>query len=235
MRTFFLYLILAVLCWNCKSEAPTSIIVSVLSDKTDTIIPSPKMAHIKPFFEDPKYDNGTRTFRFQTITNTNVNKAYKAELKAFSVFGNSLQQKSDVSKFYKRIDTLLSRENDIHESYQNSSIIIPLIIQLKKVKAAHTNTKIVLLYSDLFEASDVFNVYRSKDRYLLNSKIESVIANFKSKVAIPQLTGVELYIIYYPKTMNDNRLFQQMSFVYRELFKDTGLKLHIGIDNPITP
>ncbi len=235
MRITILYFILVVLCWSCKSKEPTSIIVSVLADKTDSLIPSPQVAHIKPFFEDDGTVDGKRIFRFQTITNTNVNTAYKAELKARSVLGNSLQRKADVFGFYRQIDTLLNQKNDFEKQYHNSSIIIPLLEQLKRVNESNANRKILLLYSDIFEASDVFNIYSLKDKRQLLYNRETVIADFRSQFDVPQLDGVELYIIYYPRTMNENRLFDAMSLLYRELFKNSGLKIHIGIDNPLTP
>ena len=106
-------------------------------------------------------------------------------------------------------------------------------MQLEKVKATNTTQKVVLLYSDLLEASDVFNVYKKQNQQLLIATPEKVVEILKLELNIPKLEGVHLYIIYYPTDRLNNRLFEKMTLVYKELFKDSGLKIHIGIDNQI--
>jgi hypothetical protein len=107
------------------------------------------------------------------------------------------------------------------------------LVQLIKVSKAKTSEKVVLLYSDILEASDVFNIYRKANQELLITHPEKVAELLKSEVTVPALDQVTLHIIYYPTNRLNNRLFEKMVLVYKELFKNSGLTIHIGIDNKI--
>ncbi|TXD64209.1 hypothetical protein ESX12_15975 [Polaribacter glomeratus] len=205
-----------------------------MSDRTDLTIPKPSISQIKYFFDDELYQNGKRIFRFQTITNTSINKSFGASIAVADPFGNSLQRKADIQKFYLRIDTLFALKNKEKNTYRSSSILNPLLKQLKEIQTSKTTRKVVLLYSDILEASDVFNVYKTHNQRLLIKEPNKVVQYIQSQITIPKLEGVELYIIYYPTDRINNRLFEKMTIVYQELFKDSGLKLQIGIENRIT-
>lgn len=233
MKIRIVYIIFVLGIWSCTDTPIESITLSVLADKTDSLIPKPSSLHIKSFFNHAKYENGTRAFRFQSITNANVNASFQAEIPKADPFGNSLQRSANIQKFYKQIDTLLAYKNREKQQYNSSSILKPLLMQLEKVKATNTTQKVVLLYSDLLEASDVFNVYKKQNQQLLIATPEKVVEILKLELNIPKLEGVHLYIIYYPTDRLNNRLFEKMTLVYKELFKDSGLKIHIGIDNQI--
>jgi hypothetical protein len=234
MKNNILLLITLVLgIWSCSKTPTASITIAVMADKTDPLIPKPNILHIKSFLKDVKYDEGMRVFRFQTITDSNVNESFGAKLPAKDPFGNSLQYKANIRKFYQRIDTLFATNNKEQHTFKSSSILKPLLAQLDKLQASNTTKKVLLLYSDILEASDVFNVYNERNQQPLLTKPKEVVQHLKSQGKIPQLEGVELYIIYYPTNRMNNRLFEKMTLVYKELFKDSGLKIHIGIDNTI--
>ena len=57
--------------------------------------------------------------------------------------------------------------------------------------------------------------------------------SFQQYLQNPNYKGIDLYIIHYPKTTHENRVFQSMCKVYKETFKDTGLMIHIGIDKQL--
>lgn len=219
--------------WSCSNSPKESITLSVLADKTDSLIPKPRLSHITSFLQDVKYEQGIRNFYFQSITDANVNTSFYATIPEADPFGNSLQRSANIQKFYKQIDTLIATINEEQITYTSSSILKPLLMQLERVHKTNTSHKVVLLYSDLLEASDVFNVYRKHNQQLLITFPEKVSEIVQSQLDIPNLEDVHLYIIYYPTDRLNNRLFEKMILVYKELFKNSGLKIHIGIDNQI--
>lgn len=233
MKTSYYICVLLILGIGCTNAPTESITLSVLADKTDSLIPSPKISHVKSFLQNDTYAEGTRHFYFQNITDANVNASFHASISEADPFGNSLQRKAMIDQFFTRIDTLLISNNRIHTEYNSSSILKPLLMQLERVNTATTSHKVVLLYSDILEASDVFNVYNKPNQRLLLSHLEKVVELIRSQLTIPKLEGVHLYIIYYPTDRLNNRLFEKMIAVYKELFKDSGLRIHIGIDNQI--
>lgn len=235
MRNTIKYLMVALLCVSCNQTPPQSITVSVLADKTDSIIPQPEMEHISHFMDSPVYESGRREFWYSSITNTSVNAQFKAELFASSLMENNLKRNMKTQKFYEGIASHLEHENDISKTYHNSSIIGPLVAHLNKLKQSSSTDKVVLLYSDILEASDLLNVYKTSGYLELLHHPDKVVERFGQNVVIGDLTGVELYIIYYPRNLKDNRLFEQMLLVYRNLFEGSGLSIHVGIYNPLNP
>lgn len=233
MKASYSICILLMLGISCTNDPVESITLSVLADKTDSLIPSPKTTHIKSFLQDETYAEGTRHFYFQSITDANVNIAFHASIPKADPFGNSLRRKAMIDQFFTRIDTLLISNSKMQSEYHSSSILKPLLMQLERIHTATTSQKVILLYSDILEASDVFNVYRKPNQQLLLSHPEKVVEILHSQLTIPKLDNVQLYIIYYPKDRLNNRLFEKMIWVYKELFKNSGLHIHIGIDNQI--
>ncbi|WP_301401799.1 hypothetical protein [Polaribacter huanghezhanensis] len=204
-----------------------------MADKTDSLIPSPKSRHINSFFKDLRFSSGKKVFRYLTITDASINEAYQIELPASERLENSLKRKMLKDTFYKQIESLLSVQSEKTRIYDNSSIIKPLITQLQKIQEIGSTRKVLLLYSDILEASDALNVYQEKSQSRLLTNPKDVAKELSSKLVVPKLNDVELYIIYYPNNVHNNRLFEKMTEVYQELFKNSGLKITIGIDNSI--
>ncbi|WP_339883556.1 hypothetical protein [Polaribacter vadi] len=233
MKSKIIILVFAIISiWGCTNRAQKSISLSVLIDKTDALVPKPKLIHIKSFLEGYQYKDGRRSFYLQKITDTNISASFYAELPEADPFGNSLEQKMRVQHFFSQIDTLL-QETNTEETHSSSSILKPLVRQLERVQQSNTTDKVVLLYSDLLEASDLFNVYQPQQQRLLITHPKKVIESLQAQLTIPSLDGVHLYLIYYPDNRLNNRLFEKMIEVYKELFKASGLRIHIGIDNNI--
>jgi len=232
-NSIYILVLVIISTWGCTNSPKKSITLSVLVDKTDALLPKPELTHIKFFLEDIQYKDGKRSFYLQKITNTNVSASFYTEIPEADPFGNSLEQKMTVQRFFSQIDTLLKASNN-EESHPSSSILKPLLRQLGRVHQSNTTNKVGLLYSDLLEASDLFNVYQNQNQQLLISNPEKVVEILQSQLTIPKLNGVSLYIIYYPENLLNNRLFEKMIEVYKLLFKNSGVKIVVGIDHKIT-
>lgn len=233
MRTIILILSLVMLFTSCETKTQKSISISVMADKTYENIPAPEPDVIKSITGFDTLEFSSVLFTYQIISNTDFNKRYSASLEPNSVLGNKLKRKSDVQKFYRVIDTLLLRESGKAYTYQNSSIFIPLIQNLEFLSKQQSTKKVLLLYSDISEFSDVFNSYSYQNQQLLFKHPQRVVKQFKSHLNQTDFSGIELYIIFYPTTPIENKLFTHLCKVYKGTFKDTGLTIHIGIDKQL--
>lgn len=226
------FLIITGIGWcGCQKAPSPSITVSVLSDKTDSTLTRPNIQTIRGFLDAPMYKEGKRTFFYTTLTNTTVNERYSTKLDAASFWDNTLERKSKEEQFYTDIETLLTKE-DQQTSYSGSSILLPLLEHLKTLKSDREGDTVVLLYSHLLEASELFNGY--KESNLLLQHPERVANRLQKKLTLPEnLTGIQLYVVYYPHDVVADRRFNAMWEVYRILFKDSGLELHTGLSNAV--
>ncbi|WP_452225599.1 hypothetical protein [Lacinutrix chionoecetis] len=214
---------------SCEISSPKSVAISVLADRTEDIIPSPSIKDIQSLMDLKAEPNSGVTITFQNIGNVDYSTSYKLELEASSILGNTIERGGAIELFYSRLDSLIIRENKQKYAFQSSNILYPLMMEFNTLSKTTHSEKEVLLYSDLNEFSDVFNVYDYESLIRLQNHPSEVAMLLKSQLDIPDLKGITLYIIYYPKTSEANRLFRNMVQVYRELFKDSGLTIEIGL------
>lgn len=227
MRRFIL--ILAVLfCVSCEMQKGETILLTVLSDRTDPVILKPDMATLEGFLGLDKNPNRGVEFKFKTIGDVDFLPIKSLNLKQSSLLDNNFQRTTDVSLFINKVDTLLVQENQNEYSFQSSSIFRPVLDELVKAKNSRATHKVVILYSDLQEISDLYNTAGFKERKDLLENPDLVAGQLVSHLDIPNLKGVRLHILYYPSTREENRTFRAMFEVYKIIFKDTGLELQIG-------
>lgn len=234
MRRFIIIPILILLA-SCELSEPKVTALTLLVDRTDTIIPKPSMEHIRPMLALDKNPNSRTILNFQNIGNVDYSPIYHLDLTSSSFLENTLQRKSEVSRFYTSVDTLIQKQNTKSYHFQSSSIVVPLCKQLQFLSQSSASSKIIILYSDLGEFSDIYNVYDNGSYQKLLRDPKKTADHFRSKLNIPKCHGIRLYINYYPKTTAQNRLFQSMVTLYRELFKDSGLEIFVGISQKIEP
>lgn len=214
---------------SCEVISSKTTEITVLSDRTDPVIPKPRLDDIYPLLDLETNPNTGIEFNFQNIGNVDYSPIYQKHLKASSLLDNTLQRSADIKRFYVALDTMIALENNKVYNYSSSSVIVPLITQLKALRVSKSTKKIIVLYSDLAEFSDIYNVYDYTSNLGLQKQPLVVAEHFKSKLAIPKLDNVSLYIVYYPKTTTQNQLFQNMIRVYKEVFKESGLHIQIGL------
>ncbi|WP_339810436.1 hypothetical protein [Zunongwangia profunda] len=205
-----------------------TILLTVLSDRTDPAILKPDLVTLEGFLGLDKNPNRGVEFRFKTIGNVDFLPIKSLNLQKYSLLDNNFQRTNDVSLFLKKIDTLLVQENQNDYSFQSSSIFRPVLDELVKAKNSDATHKVVILYSDLQEISDLYNTLDFKGRKDLLHNPKLVAEQLVFHLDIPNLEGVRLHIFYYPNTREENRTFRAMFEVYKIIFKDTGLELQIG-------
>ena len=218
------------LFFSCENQETNTTAITILADRTDREIAKPEYDAIHPFLNIEDNPNNGIILKLQNIGNTDYNTVQTINIKEGSLLDNSFQRKTEINQFYKATKTLIEKENSENFSYQKSSILYPLIENLKALQE-HKGERILVLYSNLAEFSQVYNSYQKNNRRGENPKYVADL--IKTKINIPQVKNTMLYIIYYPKTDVQNSNFKFMLSVYEELFKEAGLKLKIGIENQI--
>lgn len=232
MRKFIVILI-TVLFISCEMNNTKTSAITILADRTDPIIPMPKGSDVHAMLDLNTHPNTGLNIRLQNVGNVDFSPVYHIELKAGSMFDNTLQRKTYIKRFYKELDSVIERENARNFDYKSSSILKPLVTQLQALSNSNASEKHLILYSDLAEFSDIYNVYDYQSLKQLQKHPMVVAEELKSKLEIPNLENQTLHIVYYPKTNAQNRLFQQMLLIYREVFKASGLQIQVGLSQSV--
>jgi hypothetical protein len=218
----------------CSTKNPPSLALTVMADYTDEHIQSPDLDMIQPLFAPVAKQNGACAFRFSSITHSSLNPSFEAILKPKDRFGNSLEYVTKKREFFKQIGSFMSLKSDTLRSYPNSNILSPVLRELILLKDKPQDKKIMLLFSDLHEASHLINIYRGKDRHELMTKPDRIVKKLSNQLNIPDdLKGVQLYIVYYPKDIHEDYAFKQMVHVWTQLFDKSQLEIHLGMAKPI--
>lgn len=228
MRSRFSVIISMVLLFaGCKEFTKQAKVVVVFADKTDTAIPSPSIEDVMPFMDTQSSPNVGIDLYYRQIGATDYSNSYRMTLPAVSLLENTHQRSADIKKFYSKVDSLFTYESKLKYHYNNSSILFPLLEQLKELSKKGQHHTSILLFSDLIEASDLFNSYQQENRVLNDNK--AVAIELASILEIPKVSNTTLHVLFEPKNKRQNRLFRSWITIYRELFKDSGITIKVGL------
>jgi len=218
--------------FSCEVVENKSVAITIMADRTGKHISKPVPDQISRLIGiDSNTDVGV-SITYLNIGHVDFNPEVNLNLQQGSVFDNDIQRKGDVRQFKREFDSLIAFQNQKEYSYSNSSILVPLINQLTELKNKKATKKVVFLYSDLQEFSDVYDVYHPKNLNLLLNDPKLVASDIKNKLNLSEdYSNITLLIEFYPKTVHQNRTFTAMLEVYRSVFEDTGLKIQVGISN----
>ncbi|QHI38049.1 hypothetical protein IMCC3317_34330 [Kordia antarctica] len=234
MKHLFIYFCIGFAILSCTHEIAQSTSISVLADKTHAVIPAPSIGDFHYVFDGKHNVNMAIEFSYQIIGNTDINKRRSLSLPAYSILGNTLLRKTEMDSFFATIDTLFHREQTKEFEYKQSHIFIPLVQRLKAMQQSQASEKVILLYSDLVEHSPLYNGYSTSHKRSMDKDYDTIVDLFQSHLTLDDYSGITLYIIYYPTSTLENQLFSDFCKIYKSVFKDTGLKIRIGMDNNIT-
>jgi len=226
-----LLLLVMILLSSCEITAPKTTALTILADRTDPAIAEPHIEDVLPLLTLEATSKMGVDLRFQNIGDVDYTPVYPLLLPVAGIFDNTLQRKSDITRFIASVDTLMAQQNRAEYYYQHSSILFSVVDHLVKLKEGNADFKYLILTSDLAEFSDLFDSYANMDIVLRDP--DKVVSKLKSQLDIPNLREVILYIKYYPSTPSTNRSFKAWCRVYQSLFKESGLKIRIGIDKQI--
>lgn len=222
-------LITIVAVFYFTAEKPTKTEVVLIFDRTDKFLSSPDGNEILSLYDLKANPNRGATFRLVQITDVDYTPTIEANMPPFTTFGGSqITRVTDRAKFQAEIKNALSSLNAKNQSKAYSSIYAPLVRELARLKESTADTKILLLYSDLMENTDFVSFYSSPTLALVKTKPDTIRDLLGKQAPIPDLTGIEIHIIYEPKDHSENSVFTSVSHLYKSMLEAKGAKVLIG-------
>lgn len=218
--------------------SPYTVNETIIVDKTDSFLAHPTWREIlEPLNSNQKEWNGFN-IRFLTFSNVDMNPVSEARLpEEVALLSNPGERSTKVGEFINKVETLVDSINKETRGLPKSSIYKTLIEEANRIAATDAKKKFVLVYTDLADHTDSFSIYAAKDKELLRNHPEAVIEKFRRIISPSKLHGVEIYIIFQPKSEVENENFNLMySKVYRPLLEGAGAHLHTAanliLENP---
>lgn len=145
--------------------------------------------------------------------------------------GNSFSEitKERISKqkeFYDQMIEVLNQSNQFTGELPRSRLYNSICETLQRLEQSSAEKKICLLFTDGLENTSQisFYSYRKKPQKLLEDK-ETIIQKLEAQCVLPDLTGIDIYIIHQPKPEVDELFYVTKQF-WKDYFESYGAAVH---------
>lgn len=203
--------------------------VTVFIDKTDVQKEQLKVNDIVSLLDIDTHIWQRNKVELQTLSNFQYNNVQENELPfAFFLVSNPKKRKKEIQQFKTELDSALQSIYAIDSGRTRSSIYEPIVRTLNTVSHSKAHKTILIVQSDLQENTQTFSVYRESDYLLLQKHREQIIERFTKLLALQDIQGIVVYLIYQPKSDADNDRFILMANLFKEILEQKGAIVHIG-------
>lgn len=220
---------IAVVIFFCTYE-PHQTDVRMIYDVTDVHLSRPDTTHTIRLYRFEKSIWHGGNFAATRITDVDFNTKFLITIEApdfwTHLLSNEIVRRNEVRKFQDKIKESIHQLTDDTASRNNSSIYRVIAREYNMFFESNSNKKILQVYSDLRENSDVLNLY-SKDTALLKNNPDSIITLFEKELPLKHIENVEVFFLYQPTTTEANKYYLQMTSIYRTMLEKKGAKVEI--------
>lgn len=227
MKKYIYIMVIGLMISACTDSENSNIVISVLEDITETdFIATPDAENIMTQFGFESDLWRSATFRYGRINSLIHNSRDLVSLaQEEALLGNELERRRLVTNFNKGVEDILNKPKD-SSIYNHSSIWLPIVGELKVLQKDSISESRLYVFSDLQENTRWFSVFRVVDIHLLESKTDALVEIFLSKSeGITPSTLIEVIIVYQPKTIAEDELFQKLKQLYLRLFSRLGISI----------
>lgn len=242
MKNYMLILCAGIILESCTKSSFVYIdatAISIVMDTTDYHKVYPTADPILALYGFDQDINKEAYFRLSCISDKQL-----APVTEFHLAGGEETEKKNkqsipnfrenhVLMFYEKIrvsiipfsvlDTFI--ESDYSECYRT------IVNETKWLIGKTTGKKVLIIYSDLMENSDLFNFYELN---IPTAKFDSekIASSFDSLFALPDnLNGLQVYFVYQPTDRIEDARYRAISGIYKQMFEYRGASVTIQSDN----
>ena len=215
-------------CTNVNRRTLTE--YSVLRDLTDSTKAIPdEDALLKDIGIDTNIWNGVN-FNFFNIADVSYTPHRRISLEKGGdrLASSEFTRKREITAFKAKLTTLLDSARSDTTGRNHSSIYLPIAEELKRLANSNAERKVLVVYSDLMENTPGLSFYNPLTFAEISSDPDKIKAMFFTKAILPDLTGVEIHLVYEPKNAKDDANFRRVSDFFRQVFLAQGAKVSIS-------
>lgn len=239
MKTLLIIIIFFASC--AKQELPcNSIAIITLDDVTDTVVLRPQARPILDLMDIANNKDCSFYFRYRTLADKVFTQSWDISLPNESV--TTKQNTEDIPqhrvrvliRFRDSIKTIINTQlNQPKESMLKYTQCFRTIAnELNILKARPERNKVLLVFSNGAENSDLFNSYRLPIIESSQTVTSEAIKAFESTNLLQDnYRGITLIWVFKPTTILEDRRFVLMMDAYKTLFERRGIVLKIQAQN----
>lgn len=220
-RYFLLFGCFLPTLFSCKEEKATTTQISVLIDITDkrfedkNFVSENLPKYLKMMNLDKEtggYSGGEIKFSLINEVSDSKSKAAKIEAAKTGLMGeNKLNRRDEVDKFYGSLEkSFIQLLNDANWGTDASKIYQKVTRELIKMKSSNYDKKVMIIYSDMLENSNLFSFYGPDWKtgiQKMTENPETTLEKLSRKgPALPDLSEFQIYIITNRTPENDEKV-----------------------------
>jgi hypothetical protein len=229
---YLIFLLFGSFLASCTTPlpAPTTTVISVLRDATDTIQSQPSISTLLRAFNCEAFPDGECLFRARLITDLSITSGATChlrsakEMRSYNRSGDPQFRKKLIVAFYDTVRALLLRNAEAaaqHQSLPQTECMRAICKELTVLEGLPYKRKELLIYSDLFENA-AFNAYRkSLDALTLATLIK------RQKLLPPRLDGITVRLVFTPLNRVQEARYVPIADAYKTVIEDRGGQVFI--------
>ncbi len=236
---FIIILICTSVFWGCKTEEATTTSICLLLDVSDERFNNEKFLpdNINSILHLMKLDREKGGFsggevKISLINDISDSKSEKASIPAAKpgLLGqNPLIRRDEVVKFCTDLETIFTKTiNKSAWGTKESKIYQKVARELSKLNKTQSSRKIMVIYSDMLENSNLFSFYKTgwqKEIEKMANDPEGTIKKLSEKgPSMPSLDGIEIIVITNRTVTNDEKINLSEQF-WRIIFEEKGAQI----------
>ena len=247
MKRILHLMFLSLFLFECKNTTPVmphrSVDITALIDVTDQLTVLPQPEAILKLYDFDSDRNINASFKICSITDRQLNPEKDIYLPNSSVTEKDNVQDDPyyreklVLLFYNGVrkainDFITTNKND--SSLNHSECFRTIADELSNMKNNQAQKKILLIFSDLQENSELFDCYKIRGQELLNKKQGEVLKIFEQANLLPNvLKGTIAIFVYAPKNREEDQRYMNMVSVYKKLLESKGAIVKVQANSDV--
>lgn len=168
-------------------------------------------------------------FRYASISDVGYNYTSEVTIRPGNEWtANEIKRKNEVESFYSGISKIITDNANIKAGKNNSSVYNSLARELNRLSKSHSERKLMIINSDLFEDTHLLSFYKQKVIRTIKENPDSIANLLNAQVELQNLEGVKVYLIYQPLSTLDDERYKTVSDFYKKMLESKGAKVEIA-------
>jgi hypothetical protein len=204
-------------------------IVLVL-DNTESYFQHPSFEEVRGVSALSENEVNGETIRIIQITELSFNRVAQFSIESVpnKWLGNEVDRRQEVSAYFDSIEHALAEADTGKREREASTIYQTLASELNRLSATTSDTRLLIVNSDLMELSLLANFYDKRTFSELIDQPDSMLKRLENAYPLGDLTGIEVQLIYTAQSRQDSERFSVLSTFYRKLLEGHGAEVKVG-------
>ena len=211
-------------------KPPKTTEISVLRDVTDKHLAQPNADEIIKLFDLTGLHkwNGA-IFRFSNVSDITYSPVSETKVEPnYEWSSNEIERVKEIQTFNETISEIIGQSKNDSIGRDHSSVFLPIFHALQRLSESKSYRRVLIVYSDLLENNMDVSLYEGGMVNVAQLNKDSLGLIIQNEPLLPNLTGIEVYLIYQAADAEKDKEYRIISDFYKSLLENKGAKVVIS-------